>query len=90
MIPSQFDIIMEAGWRNVSTGIPDPVLWLQQWAARRYGGTGGVVSPSMQEAYAVLAKAAFNSPIDTATVELYPSIGDGMSHNTNATGEWSV
>jgi len=79
MIPSQFDVTMEAGWRTEPV---DPNLWFQQWGVRRYGNQ----SPSISQAQTILATAAYNSPIDTASFEIYPSIGDSMSHNTNATG----
>jgi len=59
---------------------------MRSWAARHYGTPGGVASPSLQQAYTILATAAYNSAIDTASLESYPSVGDGMSHNTNATG----
>ena len=62
MIPSQFDIAMEAGWR---TSPPDPSAWLQAWAVRRYGA----VSPSLAAAHAILEAAAYNSAIDTASLE---------------------
>ena len=84
MIPSMFDVAMEAGWR--SAPIADTSAWMRQWAARRYGTPGGVASPSLAQAYDVLSVAAYNSGIDTASLESYPSVADGMSHNTNATG----
>ena len=80
MIPSQFDVVMEAGWRTAPV---DPEAWLQAWAVRRYGAPN---SPSIARAHSILRTAAYNSPIDTASLESYPSIADGMSHNTNATG----
>jgi alpha-N-acetylglucosaminidase len=79
MIPSQFDIALEAGWRS---GPVDPEAWLQQWAVRRYGKE----SASLSAAHTVLRTAAYNSDIDTASLEDYPSIADSMSHNTNASG----
>jgi len=80
MIPSQFDVAMEAGWR--SEPIADPIDWMQKWGVRRYGS----LSPALAEAQQILATAAYNSDIDTASLEYYPSVGDSMSHNTNATG----
>ena len=80
MIPSQFDVAMEAGWR--SEPIADPIDWMQKWGVRRYGS----LSQDLAEAQQILATAAYNSDIDTASLEEYPSIGDSMSHNTNATG----
>jgi alpha-N-acetylglucosaminidase len=80
MIPSQFDIAMEAGWRSVP--ISDPIDWMKQWGVRRYGS----LSPSLATAQEILSIAAYNSDIDTASLEGYPSVGDSMSHNTNATG----
>ena len=84
MIPSMFDVGMEAGWR--SAPIADTSAWMRAWAARRYGTPGGVPSPALAAAHDVLATAAYNSAIDTASLEGYPSVLDTMSHNTNATG----
>ena len=84
MIPSMFDVAMEAGWR--SAPISDTAQWMRLWAARHYGTPGGVPSPSLAQAHDILAVAAYNSDIDTASLEDTPGIGDGMSHNTNATG----
>ena len=85
MIPSQFDIAMEAGWRTTP---PEPRAWLRAWAARRYGNsdTTRLPSPLLSAAQDVLAAAAFNSPIDTASLEGVPGVADSMSRNTNATG----
>jgi hypothetical protein len=80
MIPSQFDVIMEFGWRSEPV---DPSAWFQAWAVRRYSAES---SPSIAQAHTILESAAYNSGIDTASLESYPTIGDGMSHNTNATG----
>ena len=84
MIPSMFDVGMEAGWRHEP--IADTAAWMRAWAARRYGTPGGIASPTLAAAHDILTVAAYNSGIDTASLEGYPSVLDTMSHNTNATG----
>ena len=84
IIPSMFDVGMEAGWR--SSPIADTSAWMRAWAARRYGTPNGVASPSLAAAYDILSTGAYNSAIDTASLESTPSLADSMSHNTNATG----
>jgi hypothetical protein len=84
MIPSQFDLIMEAGWRTQAF---NGSQWLQDWAARRYGyATASGGSPSLSSAYAILEGAAYNHDIDEASLEVTPTVGDSMSHNTDADG----
>ena len=84
MIPAMFDVGMEAGWR--SAPIADTAAWMRGWAARRYGTPGGVASPALAAATDLLTAAAYNAAIDTASLEMTPSLLDTMSHNTNATG----
>jgi hypothetical protein len=83
MIPSMFDVAMESGWRTEP--INDTAQWMRLWAARRYGTPGGMPSPSLARAQDLLTVGAYNSAIDEASLELYPTVADQMSRNTNAT-----
>ena len=56
MIPSQFDVALEAGWRSQPV---DPSAWMQAWSSRRYGTPGGVPSPSLSAATSELVAGAY-------------------------------
>jgi alpha-N-acetylglucosaminidase len=79
VMPSQFDLVMEAGWRTEPV---DPSAWYAAWALRRYGR----YSPSAEAATSALLAAAFNVYYAGDSLTGYPAVGDSMSRGIDADG----
>ena len=77
--PIMYELMTEMGWRSAS---PDVEQWVQQYAARRYGGQ----SQSASTAWSYLLTGTYNqNGIDRTELERVPSVDAQMSRNANAT-----
>ena len=79
VVPSQFDLMMEAGWRNATI---DPTDWYTNWASRRYGYSNYAIQGTLQ-----LLSSAYNSGPDAGdSVASYPSVSDQATRAVEADG----
>lgn len=79
-----FDVLLETGWRNEP--VADVGVWLQGYAARRYGASG-TAATLVEAAYTILRNASYRAGgPDLSIYEKMPKLGAAMSRGTNATG----